>query len=518
MALFAGHEALHGTHGLPDFDPDHSKWGIKRTARTMRTPPTLDLWEMHLRGEKPLGVCPIRGDNMCLWGSGDIDEYAINLLEVVAQVEASKYPLVPCRSKSGGLHLFLFLAEPVPAGVVRATLKEMMSSLGFASCEIYPAQSELLTERGDQGNWMVMPYFGGTFEGRLKTQVGLKKTGAEMTVSEFLGVAEKARVTAEDLSRVHARRGPRRGRNGHAAVPGNPPDEPFGDGPPCLQHLAKAGFQQGGRDNSLFMIGVYLKRAAPTDWQQQLEAHNQTYMHPPLSSDEVQGVIRSLARKDYNYTCRKEPMASYCNAALCRTRQYGVGEEGSYPMIASLSKLGIEPAIWFVDIEGERLEATTEQLQNYVLFHRLCLEKGRCYGTMKQADWFVVLSEAMRSMTVIDAPSDVGTAGRFRELLEEFLTNRSRGEREEDLLSGRPWLNEEEGRHYFKLTPFQTFLMRENVREFSRGQITRRIEAMGGGHKFRLLKGKGCNTWWVPASALVPDPEYDTPKIKEEPI
>jgi TOTE conflict system primase-like protein len=177
MNLFPGHENAHGTHGEPDWDDEKSKWSIRRTARTLPGPPTLELWEEHLAGARPLGVVPIDENSTCAWGCGDVDDYDVDALALLGRIEAAKLPLVPCRSKSGGLHLFLFLQSPEPARAVQAAVRAMMAALGHAGCEIFPKQSQLLVDRGDQGNWMIAPYFGGTFGGKLREQAGLKRTG-----------------------------------------------------------------------------------------------------------------------------------------------------------------------------------------------------------------------------------------------------------------------------------------------------------------------------------------------------
>ena len=121
MKLFAGNEENSGTHGIPDLDPNGVKWTIKSTAKTLAVPVTEALWQQHLDGKRPLGVIPIRiSDSKCFWGSIDIDQYDLDAGEIVARVEKAKLPLVPCRSKSGGLHLFLFANEPVPADAMQS--------------------------------------------------------------------------------------------------------------------------------------------------------------------------------------------------------------------------------------------------------------------------------------------------------------------------------------------------------------------------------------------------------------
>ena len=39
------------------------------------------------------------------------------------------------------------------------------------------------------------------------------------------------------------------------------------DGPPCLQILCAEKISEGGRNNGLFNIGVYLRKAFPDSWE-----------------------------------------------------------------------------------------------------------------------------------------------------------------------------------------------------------------------------------------------------------
>lgn len=511
MALFSGNDTHHGTHGIPRLDPEGIKWTIRSTAKTLRTPPTLALWEDHLAGGKPLGVVAITTNNDCTWGSIDVDEYDIDATKVIEKIDAAKLPLVPCRSKSGGLHLFMFTTEPVEAAVMQSTLREIAASMGFGESEIFPKQTKLFTERGDQGSWMVMPYYGGDFGGKLKMQYGLKKTGAEMTIDEFIKACEKSRVTPEQMLELGKKR----------RTSSKKEKAPFSDGPPCLMHLASLpnGIPQGGQNNSLFQMGVYYKRAFPQDWQTRVEQANQKFMVPPLPAADVDGVIKSLNKKDYQYRCKEQPMLSHCDAMQCRMKKYGVGSGGTYPIITGLSKMNTEPAIWFVDVEETRLEVSTDDLQNYMKFHRICMEyTHKCFAMIRQDVWLGLVAEAMANLEVIEAAPDIGVAGEFLELLETFLTNKQRGQKEEDLLSGRPWENETEGRYYFSLSKLKRFLEREGLKEMKRGQVSLRLKKLGGESSPKSIKGKFINLWSLPSSAVSRTPSVDVPKSKDSPI
>jgi hypothetical protein len=56
-----------------------------------------------------IGIVPIRDDATCVWGAIDIDlDKEPNLTVLAKQVHKLELPLIVCRSKSGGAHLYLF--------------------------------------------------------------------------------------------------------------------------------------------------------------------------------------------------------------------------------------------------------------------------------------------------------------------------------------------------------------------------------------------------------------------------
>lgn len=502
LALFCGFSLAYGTYGSEDRnETKNGKLEIRATARTIREPVTAELWDLHLQGKNPLGVIPITIDNTCFWGVIDVDKYDIIYDEIIAKIDKAKLPLIVCRSKSGGAHLFLFVTEQVPAAVMVTRLREMASMLGLGDCEIFPKQVKVLTDRGDLGNWLNMPYFGG--DGT--TRYALKKGGISMTTREFLNAAEKLRVTPKDLARL---------------IPSStqPPDEMMVDAPPCLQHLTLSGFPEGSRNNGLFALGVFCKKKFGDAWEHALEDANRAYMKPPLDIIEVLDVIKRLKKKEYNYRCGDQPISPHCNSALCRTRRYGVGGQDDFPVVSGMSVLETEPPLWFLDIEGERIEMATDDLLSYTKFHKICAERLiKCYQPLKQNTWMQLVGEAMKGAIRIAAPPEVGLSGQFNELLEDFCMNRHRGKTKEDILGGRPWEDEETGRHYFRLRDLMTYLEREGFKDYSRSQITVRLKQFGGGNDFFNVKGKGFNVWYVPTS-FVPISKMDTPAMKAEPI
>ncbi len=198
-ALFAGLDRAHGR-----YTPEKANGGGKKVggaALTVRSAPTPQLWERHLAGTYGLGVVPIRDDGTCRWGAIDVDVYQrLDHAALRRRVEERGLPLVVCRSKSGGGHLFLFLADDAPAELVRSKLTEWADALGYPGAEVFPKQTRLDDE--GVGNWINMPYQAGD----RTTRYAVGSDGAALSATEFLALAEVAAVTAEALARIEPRR------------------------------------------------------------------------------------------------------------------------------------------------------------------------------------------------------------------------------------------------------------------------------------------------------------------------
>ncbi|MDV7401895.1 hypothetical protein RZS08_61310, partial [Arthrospira platensis SPKY1] len=102
---------------------------------------------------------------MVKFGAIDVDTYSgIDLAELAIQIASQKLPLVLCRSKSGGPHIYLFVTDWVPAQLMIQKLDSLAGALGFGTSEIFPKQVSISTQNEaapDYGNWINMPYFKG---------------------------------------------------------------------------------------------------------------------------------------------------------------------------------------------------------------------------------------------------------------------------------------------------------------------------------------------------------------------
>jgi hypothetical protein len=198
------------------------------------------------------------------------------------------------------------------------------------------------------------------------------------------------------------------------------------------------------------------------------------------------------------------------------------------PKIISWKKIvsdGEKPE-WRITIEGSNREMTIDDVRDitkYSKFVDQCVAQlDRSFGHVKNAQikWQDTVKIALRSITVEQAPEDTTPRGQFLEFLETFLTNRQRGETRDDLLSGRPWEDQDAGRHEFEMKVLTKFLERQKVhnKTMKMKDYTRWIRQLGGDKYDTTIKGKSVHLWFVPSSAVQKTPELSTPPFKGKAI
>ena len=484
--LFRGLEAAYGTFDITGKEASGKHKGRARLVRAKRS---LATFEKHLCGEQGVGIVPINEKNSCFWGAIDIDQYPLDHAAIVKTINRQKLPLVVCRSKSGGGHVFLFLKEAVPAETLQNKLKELASEIGCAAgTEIFPKQIVLVLERGDTGNFLNLPYF--DHEDGLR--YAFKLDGAAATLEEFVEMAEAASITAEELTHLLDKE--------TVEV-----DDRLKNGPPCLQILLRQGFPEGTRNNGLFNLGVYLRKAFPNDWETKILEYNQAVLEPPLDLKEVNVVAEQIRKKDYQYKCADQPICNFCNRDLCRSRRYGVGGDANTPRIANLRKYDSEPPLWFLDVNGSPVELDTEALQRQPKFQILCMEQiNQMPRTITRQAWEAQMNTLLATMVetegaIIHTSEDTSIRGQFYELLEEFTTHMQAALDREEILLRRPWTNESNNRTYFRLKDLEAFLKRQKFTDYRSNKIAQRLRDIDGLSEQLSINGRPIRCWSIPA-------------------
>ena len=494
---YAGLRQAYGTFTATDDLREDGKANGKNVtiSKELSDDDLLKLWEGHLSGEQSVGIVPIDENNMCVWGAIDVDEYQLDLKGFAKKLVKHKLPLVLCRSKSGGAHIYLFIEEPVSASLLQRKLRQLAASIGFGQAEIFPKQTQLLLERGDRGSTLNMPYFGG----ENSTRYAYGNKGQALTPEEFLKYTEEITFTKADLEK-------------YEATPLTESVDWLDQAPPCLQHLVVQGFPKGTRNSGLFNVGVFLRKKYPDDWEKRLEDVNMQYMQPPLGAQEVLTIGKQLQRKDYFYRCNDQPIASHCNSPLCRTRKHGIGANGGTPLFSNLTKQDSDPPIWFLDVEGGRLELETDDLLNQNRFQRKCMDAlNKIPPKVKENVWRQIIQQLLDSLTVVEVPKESSTEGHFMELLEAFCTERPARERDE-LLLHKPWTDK--NKTYFRLADLMEYLHRHNFKEYQRNRLTSKLKLLNGEPYFFNIKGKGINVWYID-EFVAQDEEHDLPNFDD---
>jgi len=472
--IFHGSARAHGSFVVENGSLGQKTQGQAKTIKTVGA--SVNHWSDHLSGEKGLGIIPIDEENSVKWGAIDIDIYSLNLEKLVLKIEEFKLPLVVCRSKSGGAHVFCFLQENVPAGDMQDKLREISAGLGYGGVEIFPKQREILVDRGDIGSWLNMPYF----QGDESLRYAFDEEAKAISVEKFIEFVEGRSISHQDLIELEV-----------------PTLDDIKDGPPCLQVLLKQGFPEGTRNNGLFNVGVYLKKSKPESWETEIEEYNRKYVHPPLPAQEVLTLIGTLKKKEYNYKCSDEPIKSYCDVSRCRGCKYGVGGGNTTPTFSSLSKLDTKPPLWFLSIDDKRLELNTEQLQNQIKFQRACMEILNIMPPrMQDRSWQNLIQSLMDSgMEIIEVSDDVTIEGQFMELLESFCTDMAQANTRDEILLGKPFT--EEGKTYFRIKDLKDYLSKHRFTDMETNRIASKLRDLKANHKFFNIKGRGTNVWFI---------------------
>jgi hypothetical protein len=501
MAIFDG---LKEAHGYFKIENTGANGKAKGKAGVLREPQTLKLWENHLSGKgSGLGIIPINEDNMCKWGCIDVDQYPLDHKMLVDKIRKLKLPLVVCRSKSGGAHCFLFSKEWVPAKDMQKSLQHMSAALGYGESEIFPKQIKLHLDRGDVGNFLNLPYY--DHENGLRYAILDDGTSAEL--NEFIDLYEKYAQTPEEVVKLQ--------------IVDTGETDLMKDGPPCLQILCKQRISEGGRNNGLFNIGVYLRKAYPDSYESEILRYNMEYLSPPLPLPEVNIVAKQLDRKDYAYKCSDAPINAHCNKELCRTRKFGIGAAVAGATIANLRKYNSTPPVWFMDVNGEPLELDTEALMSQPLFQKYCMEQLNFMPrSVAKQQWEGRISTLMTEMrdnesAIMEVSQDASISGQFYDYLEEFCSHLQQAQDKEEILLRRPWTDEEEEVTYFRLKDFENYLKKNKFFEYKSHRIAQRLRDINGDSIVLKIKGRAVRVWKIPAfeSAEV---DLKTPSFGQE--
>lgn len=504
--LFKGNDRSTGR-----FDPDTQK------VHTLDRAPELADFVDHIRGVEGVGVVPIMDDGNMWWGALDIDNHgeATDIPIVPLEQLAIKHnlPLIMCRSKSGGVHAYVFFSHPMPAVRMRVLMAGWAEQLGHKGCEIFPKQNKLHRQANGKlsmGNWINLPYMGGSDTIRYAVYLGNK-----IGLLDFLDLAESKAIDEKWLA---------------AAV-----TAPYVDAPPCIKAVMTYGVGEGNRNEALFNATVFLRKAFPEDFTKRAEELNPIIFHKPLGKTELARTIASAGRPDYSYRCNEEPIRSHCDRATCLASKFGISAKESegldiiqeLPIFGDLVKYQTEPIRWEISIGGKKVyNLSTSQLLDWRMIRELVAEKlMRVVPMIRPVEWERILMPLMAEARIMDTPDDASMAGIIRLRLKEFAAKTDlmmKGEDKEErraLLRGLPCVQDMGGERcvLFRSQDFINYLKRTKSEEMKGTNLWFAVRDLGVIHTKIRIGTSSVNVWSIPVSVVVNEwAEAEAPEFTTE--
>lgn len=301
--LFAGDDSKFIKATLTGVVTERGKKEAKYT--TLHEPVTEDIWKGHLEGEYKIGILPEKGE-VAKWGCIDVDPKnytAYSTKKYIDLIKTTNLPLVPVLSKSGGLHLFLFLKDWTSVKEIRSVLDKWNDKY-FMSDEVFPMNKAV-----------GMPYS----NANAAAEYAFNEDGRGMLCASFIQLAQEKITTIEELKSFK--------ENSYE------PEAQWSQYPPCVQKLINEKWHGDNRNNLLFNVLVLETKKneaiSVEDLVNIARKRNTEIFSRPLDDKEVISLAKSIKKGGYFYKCppKHQELQSICNKELCKMRMLGVQPE-----------------------------------------------------------------------------------------------------------------------------------------------------------------------------------------------
>lgn len=500
MQYFNGSDAAHGVHVYGEQKTTEGSKVGKREGKSWTEDglPTEKHFSDHLTGKKGLGLIPIYDTNKVDFCVMDVDIYSEKVDHFVHMIYLNQMPLVPFRSKSGGLHLYLFFSETLTAAYAVSVMERFLLLLGLSKeTELFPKQKTL--KPGEKGNWINLPYYNKGKPIFDALQNGLEDSNGEiMPLEQALIEIEAKKQTKKTLDEYLD-------------------NLPLNDAPPCLQAIYLTG-DTTHRNNYLFNMSCYFKSKYGDDFESHLTDANNLLVDPiPLA--ELNATVNRNKGKEYHYTCSQEPICSRCSKKICSKREFGINSD----MVSNLNfedflQYKTDPPYYEWKVNGKWLKFYKEiDIIRQDKFRELCVrEIHKLPSKLKDFTWSRIVNDALENVVVkeVSPEDDISPGALFRLYLVEFLEKRAQAKTKEQILIDRVYKDEEYKRYIFKGKDLQNFLVHiKSFRHYGSTEVQAKLREMGGEPtRFYMGKVRGnTRVWSLPFNGI--DIYVDAPDI-----
>ena len=369
---------------------------------TVHEPVTLSEWQQHLDGKIRIGFKP-EEDGMCMWGCIDVDPSSYtnySQKKYVDIIKNFKLPLVAIKSKSGGLHIFVFFKQWADVQKTSEKLKKINDKY-FMAQEIFPCNKALN-----------MPYqnMNGTME------YAYDDDNNPILIEKFIEIAQQKKIDPEDFYKFRIKE--------------YEPESMWNTYAPCVQKLIQEKWEGNNRNNYLFNVLVLEMKKNNANTVAELEeiGHNRNsqIFHNPLPRNEVTQLAKSVHKSNYDFQCPpKHPeYAPICNKELCKQRRLGIGE--AIPEVidefTDITFIGDTKTIWYeFNYHDQRITVQPEDMKDEKTFRTRLLRYRVFWMTLpkskKGPNPFELLMKGIVERSIEDSQH------KFEDTLEEEKYN-----------------------------------------------------------------------------------------------
>ena len=204
IQIFNGYRGAYGVADWTNVKIDPVSGKKKPDYRWNFEPFTDQIFIDHLSGAKSVGIQPTNENSEVKFGLIDIDpNNYVNYDKkfFIDKIQEFKLPLIPIESKSGGLHLFIFMNEFISATLLVSFLSNLLPLFELKpDTEIFPKQTQLTkdTETGElrPGQFINLPYYKKT------ERQALNLDGTPFTFEQFIPLVESNLVDPDQLNAI----------------------------------------------------------------------------------------------------------------------------------------------------------------------------------------------------------------------------------------------------------------------------------------------------------------------------
>ena len=452
IKLFSGLKENFGKADMSKAEFDKERNKIKPSYVWAKESLTSTHYQQHLEGKISIGIQPCTKDGKASFGCIDVDpkNYKdFNIPILLSYIEKYKLPLVPCRSKSGGLHIYLFLKEAIDAQTMRDSLASILLPLELPrTTEIYPKQVELEPdEEGNiSGNFINLPYQ----KEKETTRYALNKNNEPLSLESFIKRAKESQLTSEELEKLIT-------RVEYEILMGGDPE--FEDGPCCLQRLSKNKIGDG-RDRFMFNYMVFAKKKYKENWPDKVNEANK-YFSIPWPLKKINDKIKYWSKETANHTCNDEVIGPQCMKHICVKRKFGIKSDVTsiFPIISGLQKImSTTPRLRFTveKPDGKPLECEASSPDIFTtqkkLLDLIWLQAHFYPDPLSPKDFRAFLNQVTKDCVTIYPASGTDIKDQLYQHLYTYCINSAQAKTRSDIRGGLCWT--EGGYHHFLFSSF----------------------------------------------------------------